>query len=368
MRVLHFFKTYIPDNFAGIERVIYQLAEGCAERGIRSDVLSLSRNADTLENPMQVGSHFAYKAKLDLYVASTGFSISGFKSFAELAREADIVHYQFPWPYMDMAHFAVRHGKPTVLSYHSDIVRQKFLRPFYAPLMHCFLGSVDRIVASSPKYVESSPVLARYRDKTSVIPIGLPHEKADAVDPALVEKWRARVGEGFFLFVGVLRYYKGLTFLAEAARKTGLPVVVVGEGELQAELEASGLPNLKLVGAVSDADRAALLHLSRVFVFPSHLRSESFGVALLEAARAGRAMISCEIGTGTSYVNADGETGIVVAPASSDALADAMVAMHGNHELTERMGRAAHERFRNIFSSDAMVESYISIYRELLSK
>jgi glycosyltransferase involved in cell wall biosynthesis len=368
VRILHFFKTYLPDNFAGIERVIWQLAEGCAERGIRSDVLSLSRNADTMDNPMQIGSHFAYKAKLDLYVASTGFSISGFKTFAELAREADIVHYQFPWPYMDLAHFAARHGKPTVVSYQSDIVRQKLLLPFYKPLMHRFLASVDRIVTTSPKYLESSPVLARYRDKTSVIPIGLPPEKDDAVDPALVAKWRARVGEGFFLFVGVLRYYKGLGFLAEAARKTGLPVVVVGEGEMREELEAARIPNLHLVGAVSDADRAALLHLCRTFVFPSHLRSEAFGVALLEAARAGRAMISCEIGTGTSYVNADGETGIVVAPANSDALATAMVKLHGDPQLAARMGRAAHERFGNIFSSDAMVESYISIYRELLSK
>ncbi len=365
MRVLHFFKTYIPDSFAGIERVIWQIAEGCEERGIRSDVLSLSPSVSG-GDPMQVGRHRAYKAHRDFHVASTGFSVSGIRAFADLAREADIVHYHFPWPYMDMAHFLTRHGKPTVLTYHSDIVRQKMLLQFYKPLMHAFLKRVDRIVATSPNYVESSPVLAAYRDKTSVIPIGLEPLPKEMPDPAVVEAWRARVGQDFFLFVGALRYYKGLSFLIEAARKTGLPVVVVGEGEMGAELAAAGLPNLQLVGGVDDADRAALLELSLAFVFPSHLRSEAFGVALLEAARGGRAMISCEIGTGTSYINIDGETGIVIPPADSSAIASAMEKLHQDRALARRMGEAAHERFCNIFSAAPMVNSYIALYRSLL--
>lgn len=363
MRILHFFKTYVPDNFGGIERVIWQIAEGCAAQGIRSDVLSLSA-AKQAENPTVVGHHFAHKAHLDLYVASTGLSISGFRAFANLARQADIVHYHFPWPYMDLAHLLVRHGKPTVVTYHSDIVRQKLLLQFYKPLMHSFLNRVDRIVATSPNYVESSPVLARYRAKTSVIPIGLYQQ--DAVDPALVEQWRSRVGRGFFLFVGALRYYKGLSFLIEAARISGLPVVVVGEGEMRAELEAAGLANVALVGSVDDANRAALLQLCHAFVFPSHLRSEAFGVALLEAARAGRALISCEIGTGTSYVNKDGETGIVIPPADGVALAGAMTRLHRDGALAQRMGQAARERFCNIFSEQPMVNGYIGLYRDLL--
>src|SRR5690606_19545518 len=117
-----------------------------------------------------------------------------------------------------------------------------------------------------------------------------------------IEAWRERLGGEFFLFVGALRYYKGLKFLVEAARQTGLPVVLAGQGQLEPGLELPA--NVTLLGAVSEADKAALLALCRAFVFPSHLRSEAFGVALLEAAFAGVAMISCEIGTGTSYVNA----------------------------------------------------------------
>lgn len=367
MRVLHFFKTYVPDSFAGIERVIWQIAEGSAAHGVRSDVLSLSAGAVRGQAPTVVGHHNAYKAPLDLYVASTGFSVSGVRSFAELARQADVVHYHFPWPYMDVAHFLARHGKPTIVTYHSDVVRQKALLQLYKPLMHAFLGRVDRIVATSPNYMETSPVLARYRDKCTVIPIGLEPMEEAAVDAALVERWRARVGQDFFLFVGALRYYKGLGFLIEAARRSGLPVVVVGEGEMSAELERANLPNLISVGMVSDEDRAALLHLCLSFVFPSHLRSEAFGVALLEAARAGRAMISCEIGTGTSYINKDGETGFVVPPADAAALAAAMARLDADRALAHRMGEAARQRFHEVFSAGPMIDAYVAAYNELLS-
>ena len=110
-----------------------------------------------------------------------------------------------------------------------------------------------------------------------------------------------------------------------------------------------------------------LLALCRAFVFPSHLRSEAFGVALLEAARAGRPMISCEIGSGTSYVNRDGETGIVVAPRDAPALARAMAQLVGDEALAKAMGAAARERYETLFGADAMADAYLDLYRELLA-
>ena len=162
--------------------------------------------------------------------------------------------------------------------------------------------------------------------------------------------WRDRVGSGFFLFVGAGRYYKGLPFLMEAARRTGLPVVVAGGGT-----EAGSVPpSVTMLGGVSDAAREALLDLCGAFVFPSHLRSEAFGIALAEAARAGRPMISCEIGTGTSFVNAGGETGLVVPPADPEALAGAMRRLDADPGLRARMGAAARQRFERLFRAETM--------------
>jgi glycosyltransferase involved in cell wall biosynthesis len=139
---------------------------------------------------------------------------------------------------MDVAHFLVLHGKPSVVTYHSDIVRQRFLYSFYRPIMHRFLASADTIVATSPAYVRTSPVLRRYRDKVRVIPIGIDDAPLRNPDPALLQRWRAKVGSGFFLFIGVARYYKRLDVLLEAARGTGMPVVIASE--LLGTLDANG--------------------------------------------------------------------------------------------------------------------------------
>lgn len=365
MKVLHVFKTYLPDSFTGIERVIWEIAEGVSKHGVESHVLSLSTKPHA--DAIRVGHHTVHKAKLDLYLASTGLSWSLFGQFRRLAAEVDLVHYHFPWPMMDLLHALTRVGKPSLVTYHSDIVRQRLLSKLYSPLMHRFLGSVDRIVATSPNYAESSRVLQRYASKTTVIPIGI-SEPTERPSQARTDRWREKIGTGFFLFVGALRYYKGLPFLLEAARATGLPVVIAGKGELENEIVRMGLPNVTMVGSIADIDKEALLSLCTAFVFPSHLRSEAFGVSLLEAARAGKPMISCEIGTGTSFVNVDGETGLTVQPADSGALADAMQRIWRDASLAKKMGAKARARYEDLFAADRMVAQYLDLYRHLLAR
>ncbi len=171
MRVLHFFKTYWPDSFGGVERTIHAIAKGTSSYGVEAQVLSLSRQPQ--ETSVQVDGHWAYKARLDLELASTGFSLSALRRFRELGNDADIIHYHFPWPFMDVVHFATRLQKPTIVTYHSDIVKQKYLLRLYQPLMHRFLTSVDQIVVTSPNYLASSDQLRGFEAKSTVIPIGL---------------------------------------------------------------------------------------------------------------------------------------------------------------------------------------------------
>ncbi|MDB5473445.1 MAG: glycosyl transferase family 1 [Devosia sp.] len=362
MRVLHFFKTYLPDSFTGIERVIFEIAESTASLGVHTDVLSLSRNP--ARAPIAIGRHYSHQTRQDLYVASTGLSLSVFAAFRRLAAQADIVHYHFPWPMMDLVHSLVPPGKPALVTYHSDIVKQQGLLRLYSPVMHRFLGSVDAIVATSPNYARSSSVLAGYGAKLSVVPIGIADQ--DRAEDGVRNALRARVGERFFLFVGALRYYKGLPFLLEAARMTGLPVVIAGAGDV-AEFNTSGLANVTFLGEVSDAQKLALLELCTAFVFPSHLRSEAFGVALLEAARAGKAMISCEIGTGTSYVNETEVTGFTVPPADPARLGQAMKALWDDPGRCQAMGAAARARYERLFTARQMGASYGALYQRLIS-
>jgi glycosyltransferase involved in cell wall biosynthesis len=365
MRILHFFKTYWPDTFGGVERTIEAIAKGTVKYGIESDVLSLSRTPK--ESTVLRGGHVAHKAKLDFEFASTGFSRDVFERFWEMSRNADIVHYHFPWPMMDIVHLTVPPRKPTVVTYHSDIVKQKYLLRLYKPLMHRFLGCVDRIVATSPNYLATSQVLQRYKDKTTVIPLGL--DQADYPRASEKDKrlWRERFPKPFFLFVGVLRYYKGVQILLEAAKKTYLDIVIIGSGPMEAELKAyarqHNLANVFFLGALSDPDKTALLELSVGLVFPSHLRSEAFGLSLVESSMAGKPMISCEIGTGTSFVNLDRSTGLVVPPNNPTALAAAMTKLGNDRELSKLFGAAARLRYEHCFTAERMGNAYAVLYR-----
>lgn len=164
MRVLHFYKTYLSETVGGIEQVIFQLCESSGPWGIDNHVLTLS--SDPHPPVVPFGGHVVHRARLDLQLASTGFSLSVFKQFRELAAEADVVNYHFPWPFMDLVHFLTGMNKPSVVTYHSDIIRQRVLLKLYRPLMSRFLHSVDRIVAASPNYFSTSDVLRQYREKT----------------------------------------------------------------------------------------------------------------------------------------------------------------------------------------------------------
>lgn len=368
LKVLHFYKTYYPDTFGGIEQVIYQLSESAVKYNVESTVLSLSKRGD-IDNQL-IGVQRVFYAKTNFEVASTPFSLSCIKKFKELAKQADIIHYHYPFPFMDMIHFLCRINKPTVVSYHSDIVKQKFISRLYSPLMNRFLNSVDSIVAASPNYAKTSNVLQKFESKVKIIPYGLNEKSYPNVSDDKLNYWREKVGDKFFLFIGAFRYYKGLHTLLEAVHSTTLPVVIVGGGGIEQELKLKAkelnLPNVHFVGALNDEDKTALLQLCYSVVFPSHLRSEAFGITLLEGAMFGKPLISCEIGTGTTYINIHDETGIVVPPNDSHSLRGAMEMLYDDQHLANRCGVKAYSRFKEIFTSEKMSHDYAELYRSLI--
>jgi rhamnosyl/mannosyltransferase len=353
----------------GAEQAIHQIARGSKNFGISAEVLSLSRNRSA--KTTEVDGYLVHRARLNLQIASTSISLSSFFKFAHLVKSADVVHYHFPWPFMDVVHFATRMNKPSLVTYHSDIIRQRQLLKLYRPLQQKFLASVDCIVATSPNYLATSEVLKRHADKVRVIPLGVDRTAYPVPSPECANKWREKLGSKFFLFIGVIRYYKGLHILLQAAKGTNFPVVIVGAGPIEEELKTQalklGLENIFFLGHLPDEDKVTLLSLCLAVVFPSHLRSEAFGMTLLEGAMFGKPLISSEIGTGTTFINIGGETGIVVPPSDPDALREAMRFLWDHPEDAKAMGNRAEERYQSHFKADAMVASYASLYNDIVA-
>ena len=371
MRILHFYKTFFPNTTGGMEQTIHQLARTAAQHGVETDILSLSRKVRHQQSVTHADGYTAHTVPQIIEISSMGCSLAVFKRFAQLAAHADVIHYHFPWPWMDLVHFVTRVNKPTIVTYQSDIIRQKHALKFYSPLMHRFLKSVDYIVATSPNYCKSSLVLQNYKNKTRVIPLGL--DRSSYLSPSIdcLNKWRERLPQPFFLFVGVLRYYKGLHILLESAIATEYPIVIAGTGPYEQKLKqqaaALNLTNVIFLGAITNEDKVALFSLCYAVVFPSNIRSEAFGLALLEGAMFGKPMISCEIGTGTSFINQHGQTGLTIAPNDAHALNKAMKFLWSHPEEAALMGQRAEARYWQLFTAEHMTTEYLSLYREAIA-
>lgn len=372
LKVLNVYRTYFPDPPGGLQEAIRQICLATRDYGVENTIFTLSPNPVPSEIERPEGRvircrSWAAPASCDL----GGFS--AFRQFRRLAREADVVHYFFPWPFADLLHLWACPRKPSVTTYISDIVRQRWLGAVYAPLMWKTLTGTQAIIANAPAYAQTSPVLSApsLRDRVRVIPLCIdersyPHDG----DDGMLRRLDLGEAEPFFLFIGVLRYYKGLHTLVQAAASIRTRVVIAGSGPegpaLQEQARQLGLTNVVFAGQVTDAEKVALLKRCRALVLPSHLRSEAYGMVLVEAAMFGKPMISCEIGTGTSYVNADGETGLVVPPESPAELVRAMNRLIEDEALAQRYGQAARLRYERMFSGEALGKAYAALYQDVV--
>ena len=369
--VLHVYRTYFPDPQGGMQEAIRQLCLAVKAVGVSNTIFTLSPQPHpaVIERPegrVVRSRSWAAPASCDLG------GVDALAKFRSLAGQSDVLHFLHPWPYADLMQAVTGVKTPAVLTYVSDVVRQRWLGRAYAPLMWRTLRSMRAIVANCPAYARTSPVLSdpAIRDKVRVIPLGIVEESYPAHgDEAVFSRLGLATDEPYFLFIGVLRYYKGLHTLIEAARQVKARIVIVGSGpeggKLRAFADQLAAANVLFAGQVSDEEKVALLQHCRAMVLPSQLRSEAYGMVLVEASIFGRPLVSCEIGTGTSFVNAHEESGLVVPPDNPVELAVALNALLYDSSFAESLGRGARARYERLFSGPALGRAYADLFREV---
>ncbi len=373
MNILHVYKDYYP-VLGGIENHVKVLAEAQARAGHNVIVLVTARGPRTTIEDL--GGVRVIKAGRFATVASAPLSLSLPIILARL--RPDITHLHFPYPLGEAAQALLGRSRRTVITYHSDIVRQQGLLRLYRPLLWHVLAKADRIIATSPNYIATSPYLQRFADKCVIIPLGVDVDRFQQADPAQVAAIRAKGGQRpILLFVGRLRYYKGLDDLLRAMallRDTQdhptATLLICGSGPMEAAwralTQALGLTEqVHFLGDVPEETLPALYHAADLYVLPANSRAEAFGVALLEAMAAGLPVISTEVGTGTSYVNIHGETGLIVPPRDPERLAQAIATLLSDPALRQRLGRQAQARVHAEFSQATMIERVLALYSEV---
>jgi glycosyltransferase involved in cell wall biosynthesis len=362
LRVLHVGKFY-PPHKGGMETHLRDL---CERLGARVETEVVVANDGRADEEALVGGVRVARAGTLLNLGAAPVCPGMARRIR--ASRADIVHLQFPNPTAVLAYLASGRRGPLVVTYQSDIVRQKVLGRAFRPLLYHFLRRADRIIATTPNYVESSPVLRDFRERCRVIPLGIPAERFARADADAVRRLRERFGPRLVLGVGRLVYYKGFEHLLRAMRGVEAQLVIVGEGPLRAALErerdAAGLRGrVHLVGEVEDV--RPYFQAADVFAFPSTARSEAFGLAQLEAMACGVPVVNTRLDSGVPYVSVDGETGFTVPPADAQALAAALNRLLDDAELRARFGGSARLRVRREFDADVMAERTLRLYEEV---
>jgi len=366
MKILHIFKSAAPDSFGGIEKVIDEMTSTNLNINI---ILALTNNTEKILN--YKGNKVILIKQL-FSIASTPFSFKLFRVYKQLINEVDIIHFHFPYPLMDLlCLFNYKNNKPIVITYHSDIIRQKFLYYIYKPIMLLFLYKSSVIITTSTNYFKSSPVLKLFKSKVVVIPIGLSISSYGHPSSSDIDYWKNIFNFKYFIFVGVLRYYKGLEILIKSASLVPhIPIVILGSGKMEKMLYSLvnklKINNIYLLGELNDDDKKTLIYLSTGVIFPSNLRSEAFGISLLEGAIYSKPLISCEIGTGTSFININNLTGLVVKPYDVNELADSLNTIYENPCLASKLGKNAYYRYEEFFTSNSMNNMYQKVYENLI--
>ena len=307
-------------------------------------------------------------------ISSAPISLELVKRIGDL--RPDIIHLHFPYPVGELATLWCGRARRLVVTYHSDIVRQRVLGRAYAPFARRLLSRADKIVLSNPTFLRNSPFVAAQAQKCVVIPFGQELERF-AATPSLKARAleiRAQYGERLALFVGTLRYYKGMDYLLAAMNEVnpGLQAIIAGSGPMEAQWKALARANglngrVHFVGRLSEEELPAYYRAARMFVLPSSHPSETWGIVQSEAMASGLPCICTELGTGTSYVNQDGVTGLVVPPRDPHALAAAMNRLDDNEAERTQMGDAALARAQAEFSHDVMIDRTLKLYERIVT-
>ncbi|HEX6912686.1 MAG TPA: glycosyltransferase [Longimicrobium sp.] len=361
LRVLHVGKFY-PPHRGGMESHLETLC-----RELRSDVdVEVLVSADDPRTTHEVIDGVSV-TRIGTLATLASASVNPGMARAIRRSRADVVHFHHPNPTGVLSYLASGRRGPLVVTYHSDIIRQRVLGAVFSPLLHRFLRGASAIIASSPDYARSSPVLRAHAGRVRIVPFGIRAQAFESADADETARLRAEHGPRVVLAVGRLVYYKGFDYLIRAMHAVDGRLVVLGDGPLRGALQAlaaeTGVADrVTIAGGVPDV--APYYHAADVFALPAVARSEAFGLVQLEAMAAGLPVVNTRIDSGVPFVSRDGESGITVPPGDVGALAGALGHLLDAPEVRRRLGEGARARVRRAFSLEGMVAGTLALYHE----
>ncbi|MFN7154915.1 MAG: glycosyltransferase [Acidovorax sp.] len=270
---------------------------------------------------------------------------------------------------------------PWVVHWHSDVVVSNIkwsvalAYMLYRPFEQALLERAQQVFVTSPPYLQASAALRRWHSKCEVVPLGINLRHSPPITPqADAVQWRTDT-QLRLLSIGRLTYYKGFETLIQAvSTMPEVELLIAGEGELRDTLEAliqsttplGKPPAVRLLGAVNDAQKHALLAQCDLFCLASRERTEAFGIVLLEAMQHARPCLVTDLpGSGMPWVVSQAHCGLHVPFEDIDAWRTTIARLQHTPALRHRLGQAGHKALHKHFSIGPCERATARHYRGL---
>jgi glycosyltransferase involved in cell wall biosynthesis len=397
MRILLISQEYPPETgWGGIGTYTYHLAHGLDRAGHRVEVISQAPDGrarvakDGGVTVHRIANRHPYsalrRARLSSVAHILGWSRSVNEAVRLVAREAPPDVIEAPLWDAESLWYGLRPHSALVVRAETprtefartngldrrrwalDLKMSSFLEGF-AVRRATLVIAISRAVAKT--------VVADYRVRPDRIRIG--YLGIPMPDPREESPPSKRVR---FLFVGRLEVRKGIRHLLGAipgvlAELPAAQFLIAGKevpmpltnksyrSEFEEVAGAEAVAATTFLGYVTPGILEELYATCDVFVAPSLY--ESFGLVHLEAMAHGKPVVACRAGA-TPEIVQHGETGILVEPEDTAALADELIRLGRDREERRRLGRRGAEICRTTFTVEAMVEETVGVYKEAVRR
>lgn len=368
-KVLHISKFYPPD-IGGIESFVGDLVNNISQK-IVCDVLCFNKKNKTIIEKKRFYKIIRTATLGSFFSVPISFSLIFF--LKKIHKKYNILHLHLPNPIATLAVFLVRPKSKIIIHWHSDIVKQRKLFFLYSFLQNWILKKADKIIVTSPQYLNTSPDLKNNIRKCVMIPLG--------VDPVRLKYDREEVekikktykGKPIIFSLGRFVYYKGFDYLIKAMSVIDGYLLIGGTGPLEKKIRKL-IKDMKLekkvvlLGHIETTKIANYYKACDIFCLPSVERSEAFGIVQVEAMSFAKPVVSTNIyGSGVSFVNQNNLTGLVVKPKDFDSLAWAINKIIKNEKLKKIFGKRAKERFNEKFHIKKIAKEILNLYKKVLN-
>ncbi len=387
MKILMLSWEYPPRIVGGISRVVHDLAQSLAQKGNEVHVVTCwEQGAQEFEKDKEVFVHRVHTCPLGTnnfvdWVLQLNFSL--LEKAIEITNKTgfDIIHahdwivafaaktlkHAFKIPLVSTIH-ATEHGRNWGL--HNDMQR-------YISSVEWLLTYESWKVICNSEYMknEIKHVFQLPEDKISIIFNGVQQDKFNGIEKDFEFRRNfALENEKLIFFVGRLVQEKGVHILVDAAPKVisgynDVKFVIAGKGPqmdyLKHKVDSMGIAHkFYFTGYLSEEDLQKLYKCVDMAVFPSLY--EPFGIVALEAMAANVPVVVTDT-CGLGEIVEHGVDGMKAYTGNANSLADCILAILFNHDLTEKMKVNAANKVQSIYNWDKISGQTINVYEEVIA-